>query len=361
MKSLDQVEARTAITNSGAVTISQPGSYYLTRNIAVSTGDAVTIATNNVTLDLNGFTVSSTDPGAAFKAIALVGNSEITIRNGFIQGGVTNNTFGVYSGNGFGYGISYSGQTPVDVRIADVSISGCLYSGVYLSTLDRTIVQRCMVRTVGGSGIVAWRVSDSTAENCGSTAISAATVSDCYGSGNGTSDGIDGTTVDNSYGYSPGGFGVSANSAHNCYGQSVSGIGIDANVAENCQGNATGSGATGISALTLQNCYGIGGSIGIESGGTAINCYGSGTDSGINAGLAQNCLGNNPSGSGYGIHAFMVQNCSGYNGGNGYGIYAYDMASLSYGSSTSGTGLRAFIANSCDGTSLSVTFKYNMP
>jgi hypothetical protein len=361
MKSLDQVEPRTAITNSSAVTISQPGSYYLTRNIAVSTGDAVTIATNNVTLDLNGFTISSTDPAAAFKAIALAGNSEITIRNGFIQGGVTNNTFGVYSGSGFGYGISYSGQTPVDVRVADVSISGCLDSGIFLSTVDRTIVERCMVRTAGGYGIVAWRVSDSTAENCGSTAISAEMVSDCYGAGNGTADGIDATTVDNSFGYSPGGFGIGANSTHNCYGGSVSGIGIASSVAENCFGNASGSGSYGISADNTQNCNGTGGSVGIRTSSTAIGCFGSGTDYGINAGLAQMCQGYTGSGSGDGVYAYTVQNSFGYNGGNGFGVYAYDQAFLSYGSSTSGTGLRAFIANSCDGTSLSVTFKYNMP
>ena len=64
MRSLDQVygrtDARTALTNSGAVTISQPGSYYLTTHITVSSGDAITIATNGVTLDLNGFTIRST-------------------------------------------------------------------------------------------------------------------------------------------------------------------------------------------------------------------------------------------------------------------------------------------------------------
>ena len=51
MKTLQQIEPRTAITNTGAVTISQPGSYYLTANLAVSSGDAITIATNGVTLD----------------------------------------------------------------------------------------------------------------------------------------------------------------------------------------------------------------------------------------------------------------------------------------------------------------------
>jgi parallel beta-helix repeat protein len=63
MKSLDQVEPRTAInaTNTpGDATnlyrITQPGSYYLTGNITGVTGKAgIGIAANGVTLDLNGF------------------------------------------------------------------------------------------------------------------------------------------------------------------------------------------------------------------------------------------------------------------------------------------------------------------
>ena len=42
------------------VTISQPGSYYLTRNLTVSSGDGINITTIGVTLDLNGFTIRST-------------------------------------------------------------------------------------------------------------------------------------------------------------------------------------------------------------------------------------------------------------------------------------------------------------
>jgi hypothetical protein len=58
----------------------------------------------------------------------------------------------------------------------------------------------------------------------------------------------------------------------------------------------------------------------------------------------------------------MVNNCYGEGGGGSYGIYAYDIAIGSYGKTSSGgIGLRAYIANSCDGSSLYVTFKYNMP
>ena len=60
------------------------------------------------------------------------GLRNITIVNGFIQGGVTNNGSGTYSGSGFAYGISYSGTGPVNTRVSGVSVAGCLYFGIYL-------------------------------------------------------------------------------------------------------------------------------------------------------------------------------------------------------------------------------------
>ena len=73
MKSLDQIEARTPIS-SVPYTISSPGSYYLTANLNVTTGDAITIAANGVALDLNGFTLSSTDPNNIGSGILLGGS-----------------------------------------------------------------------------------------------------------------------------------------------------------------------------------------------------------------------------------------------------------------------------------------------
>src|ERR1017187_359451 len=102
MKTLSQVEPRTPITNTTAVTISSPGSYYLTTNITVTAGDAITITASQVTLDLNGFTVSSTASPANGTGILLQGgNADITILNGHIKGGVTYGIGGVYSGPGF--------------------------------------------------------------------------------------------------------------------------------------------------------------------------------------------------------------------------------------------------------------------
>src|SRR5437868_13887701 len=59
MKTLDQVEARIPIS-SVPYTISASGSYYLTTNVTATVSNAITIAASGVTLDLNGFTISST-------------------------------------------------------------------------------------------------------------------------------------------------------------------------------------------------------------------------------------------------------------------------------------------------------------
>src|SRR5262249_213268 len=58
VKPLDQIEARTPIGT--ARTITKSGAYYLTKNIKVTSGNAITINASNVVLDLNGFTISST-------------------------------------------------------------------------------------------------------------------------------------------------------------------------------------------------------------------------------------------------------------------------------------------------------------
>src|SRR5262245_30488828 len=171
MKTLAQIEPRTPIS-SAPFTISQPGSYYLTTNVTVSSGDAITIATNGVTLDLNGYTINSTEASPTGTGVLLQsGLRDITISNGHIRGGVTDNGSGVFSGSGFGYGIYYSGDLPANVLVSRISISGCLYSGIVLVTGDTTLVEACTVRTVGGSGINASTIKASSVVDCGGYAI----------------------------------------------------------------------------------------------------------------------------------------------------------------------------------------------
>src|ERR1039458_625653 len=162
MKTLAQIEPRTPIS-SVPFTITQPGSYYLTKNLAVTSGNAIVISAEDVTLDLNGFTLSSPEASPAGTGILLNGTKRnIAIRNGFIRGNVTVSG-GTYSGSGFAFGIAYLTEpTPANVRVSGVSVSGCLYNGIDIGrgevgTGDSTTVESCTVRTVGGYGVTGRR------------------------------------------------------------------------------------------------------------------------------------------------------------------------------------------------------------
>ena len=306
MKTLDQIEARTPIS-AAPYTITNRGSYYPTTNLTVSFGNAITIATNGVTLDLNGYTISSTAASATGMGVQLnSGLRNITIVNGFIESGVTNNGSGAYSGSGFGYGIFYSGTAPVNTRVSGVSVAGCRYFGIYLNYGDSTVVESCTVRTVGSYGILASTIKSCVAVDCGNAAIFGDQVSDSRGA----------SVAD---------FGVYASAtALNCFGSSSSSTGLYASTAQNCDGYSSGS-STGLSAETAQNCHGY------SYSGTGLYAYY----------LASGCFGYSYSGTG--LYAYNASFCTGYR----------------YG----GTAIQATMATGCiayAGTN-SITYKYNMP
>ena len=375
MKSLDQIEARTPIA-SAPFTITSPGSYYLTTNVTVSSGNAVTINANNVTLDLGGFTISSTEnPAANGNGVALGSPgpvANITILNGFISSGVTNNGSGTYTGTGFGFGIDYPAYAPSNMRVFGVSVTGCRLYGIYLG-FNNTVVESCTVNTAGTYGITAATVSDSVARDSGSIAMYVNTAHNCVGYnliGNG--DGIDATTAGNCFGFSGGsGYGINSAIAENCVGYSSgSGTGLYVlDSAVNCEGNSSSS--YGLLATTATGCYGnsLSGT-GIYTD-TAENCYGSsaGGGDGIYAVTAQNCHGSSSTGTG--LYAFRsAVSCYGQSAGaSGVGLYVQTgvtMASFGYNSTATGLGLQAYVATGCygqnsSGTSESINNKYNMP
>lgn len=385
MKSLEQIEARTPIS-AAPFTISTPGSYYLTGNVTVTSGDALTIAASGVTLDLNGYTVSSTAASAGGGGIQI--NSalrNLTIKNGFIESGVTNNGSGTYSGSGFTFGITYSGNAPVNVLVSRMSVAGVRNDGINLARGNSTVVEACSVRTAGGVGISASVIKGSAAADCGSHAIYgeevtdsrgesayigygilASTANNCYGiSSSGLNHGLGGGTANNCYGQSSVSFGLFVTVANNCYGQSSSGAyGLYAVTANNCHGvNSTG---IGLSAYTASNCYGV------SSGGQGIlatnaqGCYGiSSTSEGVLATSASNCFGESTFNRG--VSAEMATSCWGrcLSGGS-YGVIVTHMANACYGYSKSGIGVAAYIAIGCrgetsSGTPVGATYKYNMP
>ncbi|MEM1422835.1 MAG: right-handed parallel beta-helix repeat-containing protein [Planctomycetota bacterium] len=102
-KTLVETEPRTAIdVGAGAtVTIDEPGSYYLTGDLDIASGEGVVILTGGVTLDLNGFSIRSNrtdNPGALDIGIRIaptlpfIDGGSVTVRNGrvtgFFEGGV---------------------------------------------------------------------------------------------------------------------------------------------------------------------------------------------------------------------------------------------------------------------------------
>ena len=222
MKTLDQVEARTPIS-SAPFTISVPGSYYLTQNLGVGSGDAIIINASGVTLDLNGFTISSSASTATGMGVNLVRpNQDITILNGHIQGGVTYSGTSFSTGPGFQNGIGFSGLT---IQLKNIRISGVSVSGVSLNGIapgqDSSVIDHCEVRTVGGVGLSASTVTDSVANTCGGTAISAFSVANSRGVGVGGAVGVSATTASNCIGDSDTGTGLSVQNATNSWGEAV--------------------------------------------------------------------------------------------------------------------------------------------
>ena len=331
MKSLDQIEARTPIS-ALPITINAAGSYYLTGNLNVTAGDGITITANQVTVDLNGFTISSTANPAAGTAIRLQnGSTDITILNGRIKGGITFSVgTGTFTGDGFQNGISFSGMQVFNVRVSGLSISGVQQTGINLGVQKNgNIVESCNVQTAGNGGIMAAVVSRSVANLCGFFGISA------------------------------------ASSASDCIGNSNLGTGLSASVAINCAGRSFGN-STGLDASSATNCTGVSADGFGLNATTAVNCYGiSDTSNGIHAFTVTGCYGQ--SGSNRGISADIATSSMGFcQLGVSFGMNITHIATNCYGFSSGGVGLATYIANSCRGEnnigpSVSANFKYNMP
>jgi len=304
MKSLDQIEARiplvagqagVTVAANGSISITQPGSYYLTGNLTLTTAgvNGITISVGHVTLDLNGFTLTNVT-GNGGDAVVIVGGN-VTVRNGTIRGGTTL-TGSTFTPAGWDEGITTNSSFG-SLAVEHVSVSGVRTSGILLS-YQGSRIENCSVNTVGGIGLLASSISFSSARKTGASAISASTdpdsgsISNCFGetvspSGHGiyAPDGL----VINSRGVAIGGYGISAETANNCYGTSVSETGLTVSVGENCRGVSTSG--IGIIGIALTNCHGLS-----SSGTYAISTV-----------LATSCVGSRP--GGIAISATTVNGC----------------------------------------------------
>ena len=361
MKTLDQLEPRTPLepgapgvspSMNGGLIIDEPGSYYLTGNLTVSSGNAIDIGASNVTLDLNGFTILSTagDNVVRGAGIELSGSvTNVTIRNGHIRGG-------------FDHGITAPDSSTSNLA-DNVSVVGVMLNGINLP--NGSTVTHCSASRCGGTGITATVVGDSVAEECSFMGINAKTAANSVGKGQYT--GLHAESASNCRGEATSlGYGLyAAVSATNCYGLSVDGPGLTCGLALNCRGDSTTN--IGLEATTATGCRGrtTTGHYGLLASEAAENCCGyiwkntttglaAGTGTGLSAQTATNCHGET-SGSGLGLHArtatgcsaesigntalqatFNAENCRGIATGLGYGLWCGGNALNCYGETATG-------------------------
>jgi parallel beta-helix repeat protein len=181
-KTLGQIEAaleRRRPISSLPYVISESGSYYVTTNLTgVTTNNGITISNSNVSLDLNGFTLTGVT--GSYVGIVVYTVTNVTIRNGTVHGwgseGINAQNYGtpksllferlMLSGNFSGintYGpsvlrdiISQSNRF-YGILCTDSRVSNCLIydngdDGVRANTSQ---LRDCMFRGNGGSGIQA--------------------------------------------------------------------------------------------------------------------------------------------------------------------------------------------------------------
>ena len=200
MKTLEQIEPRTPISSAG-YEIAQSGSYYLTSNLTAIAGeDGITVNADDVTIDLNGFTLTgsgATSGHGIFQADTLrnlrVHNGKVVQWRGADKGGVyalgKNNQIDHIQAATNTYGI----RSSLGARISDCSAYNNSLYGIY-SSYDAT-VSGCSARANGADGIfTGW---GSTISGCSARANGAdgiqtgngSTISDCSAYQN-TVDGI---------------------------------------------------------------------------------------------------------------------------------------------------------------------------
>jgi parallel beta-helix repeat protein len=165
MKTLDEVEPRIPINQTitpglrfYSYVISHSCSYYLTGNVETSANKAgIQISADNVTIDLNGHTLSSTYPTPGFSGINSANRKNITLRNGNVKG--------------FLNGVYFSGYNTRNIKIFDMNVDSSgngfyvmgLYSEGNYSGGGHT-VKNCTASDNKKTGFLIYE--SSTVENC---------------------------------------------------------------------------------------------------------------------------------------------------------------------------------------------------
>lgn len=173
-KTLTEVEPRTPISTAG-FTITQPGSYYLTRNLLPVAQRGVVIQADNVTLDLNGFVIDGagvSDDGILVGFAAFGGQKNVVIKNGTIRNTVKE-------------GIDAFGNS--NVRIENITVDTAI-DGFGIIVGDFAVVSNCVIRgtgagvLAGNNSVISDCVADGRTGEVGIAAGENSTVRNCVSS-----------------------------------------------------------------------------------------------------------------------------------------------------------------------------------
>ena len=180
-KRLTELEPRTALSSANTpgdansvFRITQPGSYYLTGNVSGASGfSGIEIASSNVTVDLNGFSLLGATGSIDGILVAAAGLRDIAIQNGTVSGwgddGIdlvilsTNNVRvqGVLASSNGGGGILCSSSFLIENCSAHQNGAGGIW------TSSQGVIRGCSATFNTNIGI--WAGSGCVVENCNSS------------------------------------------------------------------------------------------------------------------------------------------------------------------------------------------------
>jgi hypothetical protein len=151
------------------VTISSPGSYYLTRDF-VSPSGGITLDTNDVTIDLNGFSLIGVTGNAIQQG---TGGNYVTVKNGTIRGSTDTS-------------VNLPGRD--GIHIENLTVESSLNSGILVgsdSVVKNCIALRCVSNGIeGASRVLVSGCVASANQSAGITLAGDSVVVDCIARGN---------------------------------------------------------------------------------------------------------------------------------------------------------------------------------
>ena len=159
-KTLSEVEPRTAINQTNtpgnayaAFIINKPGSYYLTGNFTVTGTVGIEVQASDVTIDLNGFTISAGASGSGSAVRCSSDGQEVwknfAIRNGNLVGAFTDAALDVDAPQSAIENINVRGSADYGLAVGPAStIRECFIDScrIGLSASIGTIVENCVIR-----------------------------------------------------------------------------------------------------------------------------------------------------------------------------------------------------------------------